>query len=292
MDRSTLRIILIASLGLLAYWFFVGRKSNDHVQQLPAETYVNAPRFAPDVVDLPPGQLPPAAPAAELCAIHGNRFEAEMTSHGAGLTHFRLSDAQYRQTDDDDMSTTPDIERWHNLRTEFRSDPGAPATPGDQVQYDRFDWTLSPVDSGCRFTYEDDRVRIVKTVTAGTRPFELDVQTQLTNLSDAPKTHATSVELFAFRTNKKVKSNFGRVSPFQTDLECARGGDIKRKGKDDDAFKDPSKNPTNPYWLEEPLVDRYAAIANYYFAQALVPMEAAPDAPPGAEKPACDLLAE
>ena len=67
-----------------------------------------------------------------------------------------------------------------------------------------------------------------------------------------------------------MKGRLGRVSPFQTTLECARDGDVKRKGKDDDAFKKP------PFWFEEPLDDRYAAIANYYFAQALIPLEAAP----------------
>ena len=48
------------------------------------------------------------------------------------------------------------------------------------------------------------------------------------------------------------------------------------------------QNP--PFWFEEPLDDRYAAIANYYFAQALTPLEANPGS--GTEKPACGILAE
>ncbi|MBV9948898.1 MAG: YidC/Oxa1 family insertase periplasmic-domain containing protein [Myxococcales bacterium] len=43
-------------------------------------------------------------------------------------------------------------------------------------------------------------------------------------------------------------------------------------------------------WFSEPLVDRYAAIANYYFAQALVPLEAGPGG--SGDKPSCDLLVE
>jgi YidC/Oxa1 family membrane protein insertase len=236
----------------------------------------------------------PSAPSqGEICTIQGNRFEADLSTRGAGLTHFRLTDARYAGTAGGDVSTTPDIERWRNLRTGFREHPGEPAGQDDQVRYDRFDWKLERIGSGtgdaqrvtgCRFSYGDDRVKIVKTVTATGEPFELKVETTLTNLSDAPRSHATSVEAFAWRHNLEMKGKLGRVSPFQTSLECARGKDVDRKGKDDDVFK------KEPYWFEEPLDDRYAAIENYYFAQALVPMEAAPGQ--SAEKPACGLLAE
>jgi YidC/Oxa1 family membrane protein insertase len=183
------------------------------------------------------------------------------------------------------MSTTPDIERWRNLRTQFRAHPGAPADPAEQLAFDRFDWKLEPIGStGCRFTYDDATTHLTKTVTAGERPFELAVETTVQNLADAPKKHTTVIEAFAYRTNAQVKGRWGRVSPFQTTLECARAGDIKRKSKDDDAFKKP------PFWFEEPLDDRYAAIANYYFAQALVPLEATPGST--GDKPSCAILAE
>jgi YidC/Oxa1 family membrane protein insertase len=169
------------------------------------------------------------------------------------------------------------------LRTLFRV-PGARSSPEDQVRYDRFEWTLDPTSDGhrCSFSYADGGVRIVKQVSAGARPFELNVETTLTNLSDAPKKHTASIEVFAYRTNVEVKGKWGRVSPFQTGLECARGDDVKRLSKDASEFKSG--------WFSEPLVDRYAAIANYYFAQALVPLEGAPDAI--GEKPSCDLLDE
>jgi YidC/Oxa1 family membrane protein insertase len=57
---------------------------------------------------------------------------------------------------------------------------------------------------------------------------------------------------------------------------------VKRLAKDASEFKNG--------WFSEPLVDRYGAIANYYFAQALVPLEAAPGST--GDKPSCDLLAE
>jgi YidC/Oxa1 family membrane protein insertase len=283
MDRNSIgRLLLIAAIVLGGYWLFYGRKSAEHQQELPPETYVDAPGFAPDVVDVEPGKpFPPPPPRGETCTIRGNRFEAELSSRGAGLTHLRLTDARYANSAAADVSTTPDIERWRNLRTLFRT-TGVPASPDDQVKYDRFDWQLVRRDGGCAFSYADDGVRIVKIISAGARPFELNVETTLTNVSGSPKRHTASVQAFSYRTNAEVKGKLGRVSPFQTNLECARDGEVKRLAKDASEFKSG--------WFSEPLVDRYAAIANYYFAQALVPMEAAPGA--NGDKPSCDVVAE
>jgi YidC/Oxa1 family membrane protein insertase len=284
MDRNTIvRWIFIAALIVGGYWFFYGRKANEHPQQVPQEFYADAPGFAPDVLDVQPGKPAPGPPSqGELCSIRGNRFRAELSTRGAGLTHFYLTDANYADANSHDVSTTPDIERWRNLRTLFR-DPTQPIHADDQVKYDRLSWQLERLgDTGCKFTFEDDAVRLVKTVTAGSRPFELNVETSVTNLSDAPKRHAASIEAFAYRTNKEVKSHLGRVSPFQTGLECARDNDVKRLNKDASEFK--------TGWYSEPLVDRYAAIANYYFAEALVPLDVGPAE--GGNKPSCDVLAE
>jgi YidC/Oxa1 family membrane protein insertase len=283
MDRNSLsRVLLIAALGIGIWMFFFNKKPNTQAQELPAEAYVNAPGFAPDTIDVTPGKpTPPPPPFGDICTIQGNRFRAELSSRGAGLTHFYLTERAYAG----DVSTTPDIERWHNLRTEFRVHPGAPASPDDQVEYDRFDWSLERLgERGCAFSFRDDRVSITKTVRAGERPFELGIETTLTNLSDAPKKHAATIEIFAWRKNSEVKGKLGRVSPLQTNLECARSDEVKRKAKDDDAFKKP------PFWFDLPLTDRYAAIANYYFAQALVPLEAAPGV--GGDKPTCSILSE
>ncbi|MGH7272038.1 MAG: membrane protein insertase YidC [Polyangiaceae bacterium] len=291
MDRNTiLRWIVIASVMLGAYWLFNGRKSSEEVEVVPSETTIDAPGFAPDVIDVRPGQPPvPPPPPGETCTLHGNRYEADLSTRGAGLTHLRLTDARYSHSDAADMSTTPDIERWRNLRTAFR-EAGTPPSPDDQVQYDRLNWKLETPAAGvapgasCTFSYEDDRVRIVKAITAGQRPFEMNIDTTLTNLAKSPKRHLTSIEVFAYRTNKEVKGKLGRVSPFQTDVECARDSKVERKRKDDKTFKAP------PFWFEEPLVDRYAAVANYYFAQALVPLDVAPGE--SGPKPACAILAE
>src|SRR5438128_7560411 len=127
MDRNTvLRWILISGV-LFVFWkwgmpMFSGKQDSLQASRLPAETFVNGPGFAPDPIDTAPPSnvVTPGGPPVEMCKIKGNRFDAEMTSHGAGLTHFSLRDKQYAGTDGFDMSTTPDISRWHSLRTLFR----------------------------------------------------------------------------------------------------------------------------------------------------------------------------
>jgi YidC/Oxa1 family membrane protein insertase len=299
MDRNT--VLRWAFISLLAFAFmkwglpyFTG-KHEASTQLLPAETYVNAPGFARDRVDpVPAGEAAASPPEGELCAIKGNRFDAQLSSRGAAVTHFWLRDAQYAEgTNGYDLSTTPDHERWRSLRTLFRAD-GA----DDQLKYDRFLWKLKTLGtSGCEFSYEDDTVAITKTVTAGERPFELNVETKITNRTDAAKKHRFSIAAYAFRMNKEVKGKLGRVSPFATTLQCARDNEVTRKDKA--SFKDG--------WFREPLVDRYTAVTNGYFAQALVPAVAfAPSAgaPHAASlsddgnaqartmKPECSVLAE
>ncbi len=287
MDRNTIvRYVLIAGLMYLGYHFFLEKKSGDAVPQVTGESYVDAPGFAPDVLDVEPGKPAPGTPPpGELCTIHGNRYEADLSSRGAGITHLRLTDKRYADSAAGDMSTTPDHERWRNLRTLFRR-AGTPPSPDDQVKYDRFDWKLEPSSAPetCTFSYADPQVKIVKTIAAGERPFELNVATSITNLAEGSKRHAMSIEAFAYRTNAEVKGKLGRVSPFQTSLECARADDVERKGKDDKVFKRP------PFWYEQPLTDRYAAISNYYFAQAIVPLDVG--ANDANEKPSCVVLAE
>ena len=64
MDRNSIvRWIFIASIMALGYCFFYGKKSGDAVAQVPGETYVDAPGFAPDVLDVEPGTAR-AAPTA------------------------------------------------------------------------------------------------------------------------------------------------------------------------------------------------------------------------------------
>jgi len=268
MDRNTLlRTLLIFGVVLLVWkviWPAVTGENKDKTQPLPAETYVNAPDFAAD-----PAIEQPADPNAansqlgalvpeELCHVKGNRFEADLSTRGAALVNLQLSESQYA---DVKMITSANpqsaIERWRPLRTLFRGQ-GA----DDQLKYDRFNWTLEKGENNCKFVYDEPSVvHIEKTVKAGERPFELAIATTVQNLSDAPKKHRFSIETFAFYKNADIKGHFGRVSPFISDLDCARGGDVIRKTKDD--FKEG--------WVQQAGSDRFVAVSNYYFASVLIP---------------------
>lgn len=289
MDRNTLIRTVVIFGAIILIWKFVlpmftGGGSKGTSQAVAEEIYVNAPDFAPDPMVEPeptpdPNAPPPVYAEPESCKIKGNRFSAELSTRGAALTHLFLADAQYGTGTPYDMVTSnwdapsawAGLERWRPLRTTFRAD-GA----NDQLKYDRFNWKVESLgDTGCKFSYADADVQIEKTVRAGERPFELDVETKLTNLADGPRKHKFNIETFAFRQNSEMKGHLGRVSPFVTELSCARTGEVTRKARDD--FKESG-------WFSQAATDRYAGISNYYFAQALIPE--------GGVTAECDVLAE
>src|SRR5580692_7848751 len=182
MDRSSFARVALIAVALLLFWFYglpAIRGKSETAQAIPPETYANAPDFPPDVIDPASGAqpVPSQPPAGETCRIKGNRFDAELSTRGAALVHLFLRDPQYAGTEGFDLSTTPDHERWRSLRTQFRGDKAK-----DQLDYDRFNWKLETSDGvSCRFSYEDADVGIVKTISAGERPFEMNVETTLTN---------------------------------------------------------------------------------------------------------------
>jgi YidC/Oxa1 family membrane protein insertase len=273
---SILRVVLIAGAILILWKFvlphFTGSNDKPQSASLADESFVNAPGFVPDPIDpsVEPGK-PNKPVEEEVCTLKGDRLEAVFSPRGAGLTHLFLKDPKYAAGAlGMDLSTTPDIERWRNLRTTFRSKDA-----NDQVKYDRFLWKMEQKDKACAFSYEDEDVKIEKTFSVGTRPFEIGVETKVTNLAAAPKKHQLAIGMFSFHENKDLKGSLGRVSPWQTSLECASGKDVIRKAKDD--FKSG--------WFWGPGTDRFGAVNSHYFSQALM-------VTPGSEMPRCDLLAE
>ena len=85
----------------------------------------------------------------------------------------------------------------------------------------------------------------------------------VTNRAKDARKHALGIGAYALRFNREMKGSLGRVPPFQTEVSCAKGKEVTRKSKDD--FKSG--------WFSVPSTDRYAAISNYYFGQALVDAE-------------------
>ena len=276
MDRNTLlRWLLIAGVMFGIYYFFF-KGGSKKGQSIPEEHYINAPGFVADkTIDPPTAPGVPNEPKeGDLCRIKGDKFTAELSSRGAALKHLWITDAHYSDGPEGyDITTTPDHERWRSLRTLFRAD-GA----NDQFAFDRFNWKLDSAaaadEKTCTFTYEDALVSVTKTIKATGKPYELDVQTTIKNLADAPKKHRFEIGTYAFRFNREVKGKWGRVSPFMTELSCASTSEVTRKNKDD--FKDG--------WLRKDSASRYAAVSNYYFGQALMPTAGA--------APNCEILAE
>ena len=280
MDRNSLLRVAAIAAALLLFWKFgmplISGKQAE-VQNLPAEAYINAPGFVPDVIDpaATPGE--PNKPAeGELCKIEGKRYEVTLSTRGAAVTHWNLEGGKYEGMD---LSTTPDIERWRSLRTIFRGNDG-----NTQLAFDRFSWKLDDHDGkSCTFSYEDENVKIVKKLSASERPFELDIATTVTNLAKEPKKHQLSIGVFAFRKNADMKGSLGRQSPWETETACAGGGDVTRKNKDD--FKSG--------WFAQPGADRYASVNSHFFTQAIMPMQAAAGAPNAVtDLPRCELLTE
>lgn len=285
MERSSvLRWGVIAIAILLFYKFGLPLITGHGGEKGQVTAAVEAPQisppgFAPDQIDAA-GTPPP--PEGELCTIKGLRYEAQLSSRGAAVTHYFLTDANYERSQAHDLSTTPDHERWRDLRTTFRGKDAE-----SQVKYDRFNWKLergegAAADKSCKFTYEDEDVRIVKTIAASpTRPFELNVETTVTNLASTPKRHELTLASFAFRKNSEIKGSLGRISPFATELSCAVGKDVVRKGKDD--FK------AGMFTMAG--VDRYAAVNSHYFTQAMVPQPDPTNPAIDSDAPTCELLA-
>ena len=271
MDSSpVLRWSLIALAVVLAVKFGPSVFGNETKEQpVLTEHYTDAPGFVADVVDNPSGQ----PSEGELCTLQGSHFQAELSSRGAAITHFHLTDDKYTHSPAADLSSTVVNERWRSLRTLFRGAEGM-----TQLPYDRFNWVLSAKDgSSCTFTHDAPEARIEKRVAAGAGPYELTVETTIENHATAARAHRFTIGAYAYRRNADVKGSFGRVSPFQTDLTVASGKDVIRKPKGD--FKNG--------WFEKDAIDRYVAVTNYYFAQALVPADGAQAVLPQAE-----LLAE
>jgi YidC/Oxa1 family membrane protein insertase len=283
MERSSVLRWGVIAVAILLFYKFLwpaisGSGDKAQVAAPPEIPQITAPGFAADAIDAPekPGEVN-APPEGELCTIKGNRFEAELSSRGAAITHFNLTDPNYARSEAHDLSTTPDHERWRSLRTTFRGKDAE-----SQVKFDRFPWKLERGENeqSCKFTYEDEDVRIVKNVAANpARPFELNVDTTVTNLAKEPKRHQLSLAAYAFRKNADIKGSLGKVSPFATELSCAVGKDVQRKGKDD--FKGGMFSMAG--------VDRYAAVNSHYFSQALVPQ---PGEGAVSDAPTCGVLAE
>jgi YidC/Oxa1 family membrane protein insertase len=220
-----------------------------------------------------------AAPAEgeakeELCLLEGERFKAELTTQGAALRRLELLGPKYTVDGKPgsapmNMVTTPDHESRRPLFTALRQ-PGADS----QVEHDLFEWKLaSRSPKECVFTYEDSKVALRKVVRASARPFELDVELSVKNVGAERAAHRASIESSAFRYETEVEGGFGRQSPFLTQVECLTNGKLEEATPADFTPKDFSKPEFRNGWRVSNGNIDFAATSNFYFAQALVPVD-------------------
>jgi len=239
---------------------------------LPKITGGDGPRFQPLGKEGTAALSP--RPAEGVCKLTGNRYKAELSTQGGTVKHLWLDGAKYT-TDGKptsppmDLVTTPDVEARRPLHTELKA-PGADT----QVDLDLIDWAIESQDGKqCIFTYSDPKVALRKVVRVSPRPFELDVELSVKNKADTRLKHRAAIETVAWRTEKEVEGGFGRQSPFVTQVECLNNGKLEELTQGDFEPKDFSGAAFKNGWHASTGNIDFAATSNFYFAQALVPVD-------------------
>ena len=272
MERSGLArwlLIGLAVLLLVTYvpkWF--GEGGTSEFQPLK-----------PELTEVPESRTP-----EKLCTIEGPRFRVELGTHGATLKRAWLLTEKYeRHGKPIDLSTTAGEEFYRQLRFGWRNiASGGKDDPNWQVDYDALDFALveSAAKNVCEFVYSNDKVEIRKKIRTTDRPYELVVAATITNKAEKKLRHALTVDTSAWRLDSEVAGHMFRVSPYVTHVECAiKDGKTVRLLPNDfepDDFKEPAFQPNgvNPGdWNQVSGTTDYAAVANAYFAHAVVPVK-------------------
>jgi YidC/Oxa1 family membrane protein insertase len=234
----------------------------------------------------------------QMCSLKGPRFEAELSTRGGSLRHFRLTDPKYRTSPEADSPpidlVTTSLESRMPLRTDLHFPDGA----DEQVPYDDVDWKLTASDeNSCTFTYATDTTSVTKVIKTTERPFELAVATTITNLGSEAKKHRFTIEQSSWRTKRETDGpgfvdsifqhsnsheSLRRQSEFLTKTELlTTQKTVRHTPSDFDPGEFKKKEFTPEQWRRGPGEGRWAAVSSSYFASTMVHVEA--PAPPFAE---------
>lgn len=246
----------------------------------------------------------------QICTIDGARFRAELSTQGASLRHLILTDPQYtraptykpahqeahafrreanpvRAKIEGDREPIDLVSTTMSERMPLRTDLRIPGAQGQQVAFNELDWKLSVSDGkSCTFTYEDPSTRLTKTIAATGKPFELNVELKVENLSSEPKKHRLSLEQTAWRTKKETEGSLGLIAENMTEVVTATTEKTERHLPDafePKDFKGPEFTPEG--WLRTPGEARFASTSSSYFAEVAIPIE-------GPAKPFAESLIE
>ncbi len=293
MERSSITKWLFIGLAVFLFWTF-GKPLIFGGKQSPVQ---------PQVADQsePPME---SRPAEELCALKGDRFEAVLSTRGASLKHFTLTDQQrpdYRAYENSrpfmgarpigpmDLVTTKNEELPKEqaaaqlaplgleTRMPLHGDLRAPGADDkvQQVRFDSFDWKLAAQDGkSCTFTYQDESSSLTKTIAATGKPFEMQVSMKVENLGAEPKKHRLSFEQSAWRTKAETEGSLGRQSEFLTETVASTKAKTDRQVPSDfepDAFTKPEF--TAEHWRRTPGEVQFVAVSSSYFSKIAIPLK-------------------
>ncbi|MBM4362505.1 MAG: membrane protein insertase YidC [Deltaproteobacteria bacterium] len=285
MDSSALRYLLLGIAGVFIYMTFGGAAKSGSGERQPLG--VESQR-APD----------PRAPEAS-CELWSESLHAVVRSRGGTLTRFELLTGKYRKGGQPlELSTTPDPAGDHEFRqplfTRLRGEgPEDPAAAWN-LDLDSVDYAIERTDGRtCVLGYRDARVEVLRTLSVTPRPYELMVETTITNRATTELRHALSIDQVAWRLHDEVEAKMFRISPYVTHVECAdTTGTTKRllptefEPEDfvDEPFARTAVNPQGAWWAM-PGDAAFAGVSNAYFSQALAPIS-------GPAAPTCLLQIE
>jgi YidC/Oxa1 family membrane protein insertase len=283
MDRNSLvRLLFIAgavflAMSVLPQFFGHGSEARQPLQ--------------PETVVLPSAQ---SRPPERVCDLWGPGFHAQVSTRGGGLKHFWLLDAKYKKDGKPiDLSTTPDIELYRQLRFQFRNSAAGIPEGEQQLAFDSVDFSIQRASGRvCELSYRDERVELTQTLKTTGRPYEVEATAVLKNLSGEQRRHTLSVYTEAWRTEQEVHGGMFRVSPLLTHVECVpvEGDTVRLHPQDFEAgdFENKEHFPRTKTsagdWYLAASKPALGAVSNAYFSHAVVPLAGG--------KPECQLLIE
>jgi YidC/Oxa1 family membrane protein insertase len=268
MERSSITKWLLLGLAIFLFWQF-GRPL------IFGRGAVEQQSFNIDYTAAPAAERA----AEELCQLDGSGFTAKLSTQGASLRSFVLTDGNYHR--DDNASQQIELVRTTDQgRLPLRTDLRVPSDSPQQVAYNDLDWKLGAHDGkSCTFTFTSDTTSLTKTIAATGKPFELAVDLKVQNLAAEPKKHRLAIEQTSHELKKDTEGSLGRQSQQLTETMTGTLVDSSEKSERQspsdfapDAFT--KKEFTAEKWRRSPGDPRFVAVSSNYFTRIAIPLEA------------------
>lgn len=207
---------------------------------------------------------------AATCAIAGPRFSAELSTHGASLRRYQLTEPKYQLGGQPiELEST----KWEG-RAPLRMNLVAAGASDAQVAYHDLEWKLAKSDgTTCELTYADETTELTKTVSATGKPYELKVTLRVKNLAKEAKTHRATLEQAAFRRRGEIEGSVLRPqSEWQSEVLVAGDKTERFDATDFEPSDFEDKEFTAEKWRRAPGAARFAAVSSSYLSQIVVPL--------------------